>query len=184
MNVKKRTLDVHIIESNRPEEPNAEGNALASVLKISDVNAHQYIVHTRDDLCNAVAEITRHPRCIPHHRRFLPFLHFAMHASQDGVYLNGCELIEWAELLKILSPLRERLEGNLLIAMSACEGFYAFRLACSSERYTYHFLVGTRKEVDWRDVVLAFHVFYHSLFFESIDLAQAVRAMNIDALSE
>jgi hypothetical protein len=130
--------------------------------------------------CNA---ISRHPRCIPHHRHFLPFIHFALHANRAGILVGGTSLIEWRDLLTILSPLRERLEGNLLISMSACHGFYGYRLACSFERFTYHFLVGTRVELDWRDTVLAYHVFYHSLFFRKVTLPRAVAAMNSSLLS-
>src|ERR1700730_3222493 len=183
MNIKKRTFDVHIIESNKPSETEAEGKALAAVLTISDIAAHQYVVRTRDELRNTFLSIAKHPHCIPHHRHFLPFFHFALHASRSGIYLRGEELVPWSDLLTLLSPLRDRLQGNLLICMSACQGFYGYRLACSFERFTYHFLVGTRKKLEWRDAVLAYHVFYHSLFFRRARLPEAVAAMNIDLLS-
>lgn len=183
MNTRRRILDVHIIESNRPTEPIAEGMALTSILKISDIEAHPYVVGTRADLKAAVATIAAHPRCIPHHRHFLPFFHFALHATRRGILLRGKELIQWPELLTIMTPLRERLQGNLLIAMSACEGFFGFRLACCFERYTYYFLVGPRTRIDWRDSLLAYHVFYHSLFFRRAKPPKAVDAMNRSLLS-
>jgi len=183
MNIKKRIIDVHIVESNKTAEPDAEASALVSVLKISGISAHQYHPQSREELADTFQCIANHPRCIPHHRHFLPFLHFALHASRNGVFVRGSELVTWHNLLAMLAPLRERLEGNLLISMSACHGFYGYRLACSFERYTYHFLVGTRKSLDWRDAVLAFHVFYHSLFFRQARLQSAVTAMNSSLLS-
>jgi|SRR5437667_4576700 len=64
MNTRRRIRDVHIIESNRPTEPIAEGMALTSILKISDIEAHPYVVGTRTDLEAAVAAIAAPARCI------------------------------------------------------------------------------------------------------------------------
>lgn len=108
MNIKKRTVDVRIIESNKPSETDAEAQALASVLTISGITAHRYYPQTQADLTDTVQRIAAHPRCIPYHRHFLPFLHFALHASRAGVFLGGTNLIKWCELLTLLSPLRER----------------------------------------------------------------------------
>jgi hypothetical protein len=181
-NTKKRIFDVHIIESNRSGKT-AEGEALIDVLKISGICGHHYSVADVGDLAEAFEKIRKHPRCLPYHRHFLPFLHFAMHATKDGIYLSGTALLRWRSLLELLAPLRERLEGNLLICMSACSGFYGYQLACSDERFTYHFLVGTRRALDWRDSVLAFHIFYHSLFVRRTRLPDAVTAMNVPLLS-
>jgi hypothetical protein len=184
MNIKRRIFDVHIIESNKDSEPEAEGKALAAVLTISDICAHEYVVRSRDQLRDTLLEISEHKRCLHnHHRRFLPFFHFAMHASPTGIYLCGEELVTWDDMLKLLSPLRQKLQGNLLICMSACHGFYGYKLACSFERFTYYFLVGTRESLKWQDTILAYHIFYHSLFFRHAKLHDAVKAMNINSLS-
>jgi hypothetical protein len=127
MNIKKRTIDVHIVESNKPSETDAEANALASVLTISGITAHRYYPKTRAELADTFQRIAAHPRCLGHHRHFLPFLHFALHASRSGVFLRGSEPVTWTDLLTLLSPLRERLEGNLLISMSAWFGFYGYQ---------------------------------------------------------
>lgn len=183
MNTAKRVFDVHIIESNRSGKT-AEGEALGRVLEISGIQTHHYPVQTTAELASAVTSIARHPRCISHHRHFLPFFHFALHATEDGVMIKQ-KLVRWSALLDILAPLRERLEGNLMIAMSACSGFFGYQLACSRERFTYHFLVGTRRTpLDWRDSVLAFHIFYHSLFVRKAKPAEAVAAMNVPLLSK
>jgi hypothetical protein len=138
MNTAKRIFDVHILESNRSRKT-AEGEALSHVLEISGIRTHLYNVHTVDELASAFGTIAKHSRCLNHHRHFLPFLHFAMHGSDAGVFVNG-RLIRWNLLRELLFPLRDRLEGNLMIAMSACAGFYAYQLACTSERYTYQLL--------------------------------------------
>jgi hypothetical protein len=181
-NTRKRIFDVHIIESNRSGR-SAEGEALGDVLRISGICTHHYPITTVDELRTAFETIARHPRCLSHHRHFLPFLHFALHATEEGIFVAGRKLVQWRSLLELLAPLRERLEGNLFICMSACAGFYAYQLACSQERFTYHFLVGTRSGLDWRDSVLAFHIFYHSLFVRRTSLPDAVTAMNIPLLS-
>jgi hypothetical protein len=183
MNTAKRIFDVHILESNRSGKT-AEGEALGRVLDISGIRTHHYPVHTVDELGLAVGKIGKHPRCLDHHRHFLPFLHFALHASDAGIFIRG-KLVRWDLLRELLKPLRERLEGNLMIGMSACAGFYAYKLACTDERFTYHFLVGTRQtRLDWTDSVLAFHIFYHSLFVRKIDPPEAVAAMNVPLLSK
>jgi len=181
-NTKKRIFDVHVIESNRSGNT-AEGEALIDTLGISGIHVHHYAVIDVDDLILAFEAIRRHPRCLSHHRHFLPFLHFAVHATTNGILLSGTRLLRWGAVLELLAPLRERLEGNLLICMSACSGFYGYKLACSDERFTYHFLVGTRGALDWRDSVLAFHIFYHSLFVRRTRLQDAVTAMNVPLLS-
>ena len=183
MNTEKRVFDVHIIESNKPTEKDAEADALAGILTISGIQAHKYNVKTIPELQAAILKISKHPRCIPHHRHFLPFLHFALHANQTGILLQGKELVEWNDLLELLLPLRNRLEGNLLICMSACEGFYGYKMACSAEKFTYHFMVGTKKTIDWRDAILAYHIFYHQLFFRKARFHEAAKAMNVDLLS-
>jgi hypothetical protein len=183
MNTAKRIFDVHILESNRSGKT-AEGDALVRVLAISGIQTHHYPVHTVDEFASAVGKVVKHPRCIDHHRHFLPFIHFALHASDAGVFIKG-KLVRWDLLRELLAPLRDRLEGNLMIAMSACAGFYAYQLACTPERFTYNFLVGTRQSaLDWRDSVLAFHIFYHSLFTRKTKPPQAVRAMNVPLLSQ
>jgi hypothetical protein len=183
MNTAKRVFDVHIIESNRSGRT-AEGEALGRVLEISGIQTHHYPVNTTDELVSAIRKIAKHPRCIPPHRHFLPFLHFALHAKENGVMVKN-KLVRWSTLLEFMTPLRERLEGNLMIAMSACAGFYGYQLACSRERFTYHFLVGTRRTpLDWRDSVLAFHIFYHSLFVRRMRPQDAVVAMNVPLLTE
>jgi hypothetical protein len=181
-NTKKRIFDVHIIESNRSGET-LEGEALLNTLKISGICGHHYSVDNVSQLAETIDLILNHTRCIPHHRHFLPFVHFAVHAIRAGIHLGGTEFLRWRSLLEVLAPLRDRLEGNLLICMSACSGFYGYQLACSNERFTYHFLVGTRGPLDWRDSILAFHIFYHSLFVRGTRLPDAVRAMNIPVLS-
>src|SRR5947207_15561043 len=143
MNTAKRIFDVHILESNRSGKT-AEGEALGRVLAISGIRTHHYPVQTVDELSSAVRRITKHPRCLDHHRHFLPFLHFALHASDAGIFIKG-KLIRWDLLRELLYPLRDRLEGNLMIGMSACAGFYAYQLACTGERFTKNSLSGTRK---------------------------------------
>jgi hypothetical protein len=183
MNTSKRFFDVHVIESNRSGKT-AEGEALEHVLTISGIKTYHYPVSNSKELAGAFSKIAEHPRCLPHHRHFLPFLHFALHATESGVLVKG-KLVHWNSLLELLAPVRQRLEGNLMIAMSACAGFYGYQLACSHERFTYHFLVGTRRTpLDWRDSILAFHIFYHSLFVRKTQPQEAVAAMNVPLLSE
>jgi hypothetical protein len=70
-NTKKRTFEVHVIESNRSGKT-AEGQALVDVLNISGIRVHHYPVSSIDTLAQAFDAIRRHPRCLSHHRRFLP----------------------------------------------------------------------------------------------------------------
>lgn len=184
MNTKKRTFDnVHIIESNRRTGASAEGQALSRILPMSGIRTHLYVVASEPELRDAVSRIANDKSCKSSRRKTLPFLHFALHASSGGISIGPKTSISWPCLLEILTPLRTQLKGNLLIAMSACEGFFAYQLACSYERYLYHFLVGTRDTLDWPDAVLAFHIFYYSFFVRKASLPEAVAAMNVPLLS-
>jgi hypothetical protein len=102
MNTAKRIFDVHILESNRSGKT-AEGEALGRVLDISGIRTHHYPVHTVDELASAFGKIAKHPRCLDHHRHFLPFLHFALHASDAGVFVKR-KLIRWGSLRELLGP--------------------------------------------------------------------------------
>jgi len=164
MNFKKRTFHVHLIESNAPGEPFAEGEAFAAIFKILKIEAHRHRVEDENDLIQAFEKIKEDPDTpAGNHRYVLPWFHFALHADADGILLSRKKRILWKRLFELLGPLREKLEGNLMICMSACYGFYGYKMAQTEERYTYYTLIGPRKDILWQDSVLAYHVFYNKL---------------------
>jgi hypothetical protein len=178
MNVKKRKFHVHLIESNAYSTSDAEAKAFQAILKISGIPSSTYSVRNLTEFRKAIEEVENHKWTIANsHRKYLPWLHFALHGCQDGILLSKKVKISWDELREILAPLSKKLEGNLMLCMSACHGFFGYKMSETMSNLPYHFLLGTRKKLDWEDAVLAFHVFYRKLFCTR-SIRDAVEAMN------
>ena len=54
-----------------------------------------------------------------------PMLHLSAHGASEGIQLSSGETISWPELRELLVPINESLGGDLLLCMSACEGYSA-----------------------------------------------------------
>ncbi|HET6881126.1 MAG TPA: hypothetical protein VFI31_13280 [Pirellulales bacterium] len=93
-------------------------------------------------------------------------LHLSMHGCQDGIQLTSQRdqgaIIPWQALGGMLHPLHNALPGGLGVCMSCCGGIHGKAMAQTFDknRVPFNWLVGSASDADWRDLALAFAVFY------------------------
>ena len=113
-----------------------------------------------------------------------PILHISAHGNDEGLQLTSGEVVTWPRLRDLLMPINHALNGNLLICMSSCQGFYASCMALSEVKMPlardipFFGLVGHQGKPSWSDTAIAFASFYH-LLTKGYYIDTAVRAMKI-----
>lgn len=171
---------VYVIES--PSAPDlyagiGEGHRMAQALELESIpcvvrtaiNAEAFFAAFKFGLPQAIEATGRYP-----------VIHLSAHGNEQGIQLSSGESIGWDVLRGLLLPVNESLNGVLLLAMSACQGFSACKMAMSadSETHPYIAMVGDFREPTWADTVVGFLTFYH-LVAKGRGLQEAVDAMNI-----
>lgn len=108
-----------------------------------------------------------------------PLLHISCHGSNEGIQLSSGDQVTWAELASLITPINKALGGQLVIAMSCCEGYSGIQMAMTTEDGPLPFLalVGSTGKPTWADSAIAFSAFYH-LLNKNIHVRDAVQAMN------
>ena len=157
---------VHIVESLAPAEllrDFAPGKALANFLNLSGI-PYQYNnvvdkIRFKEALLQRVVEgMTEH--------RTVPIMHLAMHGAETGIQLTDqrdfLNLVSWDELASYLLPVHKSLHYGLPVCMSSCKGIYGLNMANTLDPCSvpYSWLVGFSSDVQWRDLALAYAVFY------------------------
>ena len=160
------TFYVHIVESLAPEEllcNFAPGRALAEFLSLSGI-PYQYNnvvdkIRFQQALSSRVVEGMRTNKTVP-------IMHLAMHGAETGVQLteqrNTLNQVAWQELASYLLPIHQSLTYGLPVCMSSCKGIHGLNMANTMDPKTipYSWLVGFGSDVQWRDLALAYAVFY------------------------
>lgn len=110
----------------------------------------------------------------------VPIIHISAHGFSEGIQLSSEEIIEWAALKELLTPINKALNGNLIVCMSTCEGYSGSRMAMISEPHDFPFLalVGNGSKPTWPETAVAFSAFYH-LLANNRYVADAVDAMRV-----
>lgn len=110
----------------------------------------------------------------------VPIIHISAHGFSEGIQLSSEEIIDWAALKELLTPINKALNGNLIVCMSTCEGYSGSRMAMISEPDDFPFLalVGNGSKPTWPETAVAFSTFYH-LLANNRYVADAVEAMRV-----
>lgn len=110
----------------------------------------------------------------------VPIIHISAHGFSEGIQLSSGEIIDWAALKVLLTPINKALNGNLIVCMSTCEGYSGSRMAMISEPDDFPFLalVGNGSKPTWPETAVAFSVFYH-LLANNRYVTDAVDAMRV-----
>lgn len=113
-------------------------------------------------------------------REHLPILHLSAHGGESGLQLSNEHIISWNQLRDLVIPINESLGGNLLLCMSACEGYSACQMAMRVEDapHPYFGFVGNYEKPTWSDTAVAYSAFYHRLS-KGARVGEAVEAMKI-----
>jgi len=111
---------------------------------------------------------------------WVPILHISSHGNTDGIQLSSSEVLTWADLTDLLTPINVALNDKLIVAMSCCEGYAGTKMAMRTDEAPLPFfaLVGSSKKPTWSDTAIAFSAFYHRLI-KGAHISEAVQAMNV-----
>jgi len=95
----------------------------------------------------------------------IPILHISAHGAATGIQLSSGDVLRWADLRPMLTPINESLGGFLLLCMSACEGYSACQMAMQvgDGPHPYFSMVGNFGKPTWSDTAVAYSCFYHLL---------------------
>jgi hypothetical protein len=110
----------------------------------------------------------------------VPIIQIIAHGFSEGIQLSSEEIIDWAALKELLTPINKALDGNLIVCMSTCEGYSGSRMAMISEPDDFPFLalIGNGSKPTWPETAVAFSAFYH-LLANNRYVADAVDAMRV-----
>ena len=162
--------EVYIVESADIKEYYGgfqEGKALQESLKIMKIPNYYFPVFTRNGLEYALKLIT------PSHsfgedkerniaRFTVPVIHISAHGADNFFRLTDGSAIGWKDLKSILVPINTKCNGCLILCMSVCRGFMAYKAAetVKSSEIPFFQLIGPKGDVLWKDSLLAFLIFY------------------------
>lgn len=107
-------------------------------------------------------------------------LHLTMHGSESGLELGNREFVPWAELRRMLVPARGATDGQILLCMSACEGFGITKQLPVSPREVLG-VVGPTRPITRRESLVAFLTFYHLITCKPFDFETCVNTMQLAA---
>jgi hypothetical protein len=112
------------------------------------------------------------------HAGFLPVLHISAHGNSMGIGLSDGTIITWDDLRKLLLPINQSLNGNLLLCMSSCKGYSACRMAMAidDEPHPYVALFANLDSPSWSDTAVAYATLYH-LIAKGTTFVEAIQAM-------
>jgi hypothetical protein len=106
-------------------------------------------------------------------------LHFTAHGNESGIGLKATkELITWAELTEPLKQLNARMNGDLVINMTACQGFKAVDIqSLDDENDPFYGLVGPTCSPDPELARRCAKQFYKGILDDG-DIPKVVQAIN------
>jgi hypothetical protein len=116
-------------------------------------------------------------------RKALPFLHIAAHGLRDGLSLGDAEPMPWRLLSKCLLPLQQHIDYTLPMSLSACHGYYGYRLASQemteyAKKRPYSVLIGPQYRIATKELFSAFAALYSHLLHSHSSLRAAIQAAN------
>lgn len=169
---------VYVIESPADTDlldGRTEGRSLCEALHLAEI-PHWYSLVTTPKTFEESLGMRLH-QALKHFGK-LPILHLSMHGDNEGVALTNGEFLPWENLRKLLMPLTNAMEGNLLVCMSSCFGSSGCRMAMHEEKeHPFGVLVGNTQSALWSDAAIAYISFYHLLFNKDISVEKCVERM-------
>lgn len=174
---------VYIVES--PSAPDlyhsrSEGARLAETLKLDHITCITRTAINKEAFLAAL--YVGLPEAMKECEGLHPILHLSLHGSAKGVQLSSGDVIDWNELRELLVPINRSLAEDLILCMSACEGYNACRMAMrdGDEPHPYLVMVGNHGSPTWSDTAVAYLTFYH-LLAKGHTINEAVDAMGVSS---
>lgn len=105
---------------------------------------------------------------------FLPIIHISAHGNEKSISLTSRELITWEELKELLLPLNIMF-NEIILSISACEGWNAIKMLFGSKSIPFKVLISNKGKPTWDQALIGFTVIYHQLA-EGMNFSKAIEA--------
>lgn len=177
---------VYVIESPSALDlyhQRGEGAVIQQAVRLNQLQCvHRLVINKKAFDASLQIGITEAMAATP---KAIPIVHISAHGFSEGIQLSSGEIIGWAALKDLLTPINRALNGNLIVCMSTCEGYSGSRMAMISEPDDFPFLalIGNGSEPTWPETAVAFSVFYH-LLANNRYVIDAVDAMRVASGNE
>lgn len=106
----------------------------------------------------------------------LPFIHFEIHGSVEGLELDTGEQIQWDQLKEPLREINKIAKNNLFVSLATCFGAHLLKLYKPWETCPFYGYIGPLKEVRSIEVEASYSTFFEVLLLEN-DFAKAIKAL-------
>jgi hypothetical protein len=107
----------------------------------------------------------------------LPFLHFEIHGSKEGLVLASLESITWAELAGLIRPINIDTRNNVMVTTAVCWGGVAFTEIDPTMPSPFAGIIGPFAKVYVTDIEAGFYEFFDVLLSAG-GFDAAVEALN------
>ena len=179
-------MDLHVIDAidqHAFDLGASDAAMLCEKLRDTPINIVPHVARNTQELRGVISAIIayRSSYCDP--RKAIPYVHISCHGSQDELLIGTVDHMPWRSLSDILLPLQEKTDYNVPLSISACEGFYGWKLAWGIDkkyrkRRPYYSLVGPTNKEAIGPLCDAFAQFYRRLLMNYQKLKSALEQAN------
>lgn len=106
----------------------------------------------------------------------LPFIHFEIHGSKDGLVLTSGDFISWSNLKEPLRDTNILTKNNLFISLATCFGAHLLNIYKPWEPCPFYGYIGPLASAGNRDLEDSYSVFFEVLLLEN-NFAKAISAL-------
>lgn len=163
--------EVYVIESATIEDYTQElqeGKALCECLNIMGIPNFYFPVFTKSGFEYVLKQVAP-SHCVKKDEEnnieefTVPIIHISAHGARDCFALTNNSTISWKELKSFLAPVNAKCNECLILCMSVCKGFMAYKAAetLKSSEVPFFQLIGPKENISWKDSLLGFHIFYN-----------------------
>ena len=108
---------------------------------------------------------------------WLPYIHFEIHGSKNGLVLNSNSLVEWNELYLALQAINIVCKNNLFISLATCYGAHMIRIYSRfNEPCPFYGFIGPYSKLGERDLMNSYSEYFEKLL-DTKDFTVAIYAL-------
>jgi len=130
-------------------------------VKLTDIKSSDEFFRTIQGINSAVSNGT------------LPFIHFEIHGSDEGLGLSNGDYITWNKLKEPLRDINILTKNNLFISLATCFGAHLLKIYKPWEPCPFYGYIGPLKSADNRDLEASYSIFFETLLLEN-NFAKAI----------
>ncbi|WP_294196583.1 hypothetical protein [uncultured Sphingomonas sp.] len=184
---------IYMIESPSPDDlyrGRNEGDALATTLKLAEINVIYYLAASEDTFQQALDDIVI--RINNEEENAMPFIHISAHGYEDGLELTDGGTLYWEQITKKLEQVSELVGllnsgvpgiGSLPrinLSLSSCSAYSNYKRV-AGDKIPVQSVLGPNIDVGWCQSLIGFTTFFYQAFILRRTFQNAVVAMNAAA---